>query len=209
MYKGLTKQMKILTPKQEEQVLNYIHQNSRYPKRDRVIFLLSLKSGLRSKEISHLKWNMILDNEGNFMDSIHLTNDCSKGKTGGRIIPINSRLKNSLIDLLGENYNRKETWMVDLVSDYVITTERSGRKTGTSPQVITNFFHKLYMGMGMFGYGSHSGRRTFITRTSRKINEVGGSMKDIQYLSGHSSLQTTQRYIEHDPKSQLKVVELV
>ena len=51
--------------------------------------------------------------------------------------------------------------MVDLVSDYVITTERSGIKKGTSPQVITNFFHKLYMGMGMFGYGSHSKKNIY------------------------------------------------
>jgi integrase/recombinase XerD len=207
MNKGLTKQMKTLTPKIEESVLFFISQNSRNPIRDRVIFLLSIKSGLRSKEISKLKWKHILDSDGNFRDSIHLTNDCSKGKNGGRIIPLNSRLKNSLIDLLGD-YQKRGKWMISLMDDFVINTQRN-RTGGTSPQVITNFFHNLYRNMGLFGYGSHSGRRTFITRTSRKINEVGGSMKDIQYLSGHSSLQTTQRYIEHDPKSQMKVVELV
>ena len=98
--KGLTRQMKTIDPKIEETILYYISQNSRNPIRDRSIFLLSIKSGLRSKEISKLKWKHILDHEGKFMDSIHLTNDLSKGKNGGRIIPINSRLKSSLMDLL-------------------------------------------------------------------------------------------------------------
>jgi integrase/recombinase XerD len=38
---------------------------------------------------------------------------------------------------------------------------------------------------------------------------VGGSLRDIQYLAGHSSLQTTQRYIEGDSKSRVKVVGLL
>jgi integrase/recombinase XerD len=205
--KGLTRQMKTIDPKIEETILYYISQNSRNPTRDRTIFLLSIKSGLRSKEISKLKWKHILDHEGKFMDSIHLTNDLSKGKNGGRIIPINSRLKSSLMDLLQKKRNEGE-WMVSFLEEPIITTQRN-RRTHTSPQTITNFFHHLYRNMGLMGYGSHSGRRTFITRTSRKINEVGGSMKDIQYLSGHSSLQTTQRYIEHDPDSHRKIVEII
>ena len=56
---------------------------------------------------------------------------------------------------------------------------------------------------------SHSGRRTFITETSKKISLVGGSLRDIQMMVGHSSLQTTQRYIESDSESQRKVVELI
>ena len=42
MNKGLTKQMKTLTPKIEESVLFFISQNSRNPIRDRVIFLYQL-----------------------------------------------------------------------------------------------------------------------------------------------------------------------
>ena len=56
---------------------------------------------------------------------------------------------------------------------------------------------------------SHSGRRTFITETSKKISLVGGSLRDVQMMVGHSSLQTTQRYIESDSESQRKVVDLL
>lgn len=205
--KGLTKQMKTIDPKIEETILYYISQNSRNPIRDRSIFLFSIKAGLRSKEISKLKWKHVLDHNGDFMESIHLTNDLSKGKTGGRIIPINSRLKSALNDLLRIRKNDTE-WDLCLLDEPIVTTQRK-HFAHTTAQTITNFFHHLYRNMGLVGYGSHSGRRTFITRTSRKINEVGGSMKDIQYLSGHSSLQTTQRYIEHNPTAHKSIIEIV
>jgi site-specific recombinase XerC len=54
-----------------------------------------------------------------------------------------------------------------------------------------------------------SGLRTFITETSKRISTVGGSLRDIQMMVGHSSLQTTQRYIESDSESQMKVVNLL
>jgi len=47
------KQAKMLTPKQETAVLTYL-QTRRYPARDQVMFLLSLKAGLRAKEIASL-----------------------------------------------------------------------------------------------------------------------------------------------------------
>ena len=94
----------------------------------------------------------------------------------------------------------------DPLNDFVVTTERSNR---TTPQVIVNFFQSLYKELGLIGCSSHSGRRTFITSISQKISTVGGSMRDVQYLAGHSSLNTTQRYIEGNSESKNKVVELI
>ena len=37
---------------------------------------------------------------------------------------------------------------------------------------------------------------------------VGGSLRDVQMLAGHSSLAVTQRYIEGDGEARVKVVEL-
>ena len=70
-------------------------------------------------------------------------------------------------------------------------------------------FQKWYQKLGLIGCSSHSGRRTFITETSKKISLVGGSLRDIQMMVGHSSLQTTQRYIDWDSESQRKVVDLL
>jgi hypothetical protein len=48
-----------------------------------------------------------------------------------------------------------------------------------------------------------------ITNAARKISTVGGSLRDIQALAGHSNLSTTQRYIESHGEAQRKIVELV
>ena len=70
-------------------------------------------------------------------------------------------------------------------------------------------FSSWYKKLGLIGCSSHSGRRTFITETAKKISLVNGSLKDIQMMVGHSSLQTTQRYIESDSEAQRKVVNLI
>ena len=72
-----------------------------------------------------------------------------------------------------------------------------------------NLFKGWYTELGFVGCSSHSGRRTFITNAARKISTVGGSLRDVQFLAGHSSLQTTQRYIEGDTQAQVKIVDLI
>ena len=37
---------------------------------------------------------------------------------------------------------------------------------------------------------------------------VGGSLRDVQLLAGHSALGTTQRYIEGSEEAKRRVVEL-
>jgi integrase/recombinase XerD len=72
-----------------------------------------------------------------------------------------------------------------------------------------NLFSRWYRDLGFSGCSSHSGRRTFITNAARKISTVGGSLRDIQLLAGHSNLSTTQRYIESHAETQRKIVELM
>ena len=91
-------------------------------------------------------------------------------------------------------------------SPFVVVTERS---TSTSPQAIVNLFSRWYRDLGFSGCSSHSGRRTFITNAARKISTVGGSLRDVQALAGHSNLSTTQRYIEFHAEAQRRIVELV
>ena len=78
-----------------------------------------------------------------------------------------------------------------------------------SAESITVWFHRLYRGLGMDGCSSHSGRRTFVTKAARKIVEAGGSLRDVQQLAGHRSLQTTQGYIDENPQAKRRVVEMI
>ena len=51
---------------------------------------------------------------------------------------------------------------------------------------------RLYERVGIIGASSHSGRRTFIT----KLATSGVSVRVIAEAVGHSSIATTQRYID-------------
>jgi integrase/recombinase XerC len=196
---ALGKQAKILTDKQVRAVLAELD-SRRYPLRDRVMFMLSLKAGMRAKEIASVTWGMVTDAEGEIGDVIALQNRASKGKGGGRYIPMHSDLKAALIALHHDRGNKAHP---DLP---VIHSERD---RGLSAAAVVVWFHRLYAGLGMVGCSSHSGRRSFITRAARKISEVGGSLHDVQRLAGHASLGTTARYIEGDQDAQRKVVALI
>jgi integrase/recombinase XerD len=162
-----------------------------------------VKAGLRAKEIAGLTWGMVLDASGELADQIALENLASKG-TSGRIIPINKLLKQELQCQLDTTLVK--TTVQEIRNQRVVQTQR-GR--ATSAQVIVNMFKGWYTRAGLIGCSSHSGRRTFITNAAKKISTVGGSLRDVQWLAGHSSLQTTQRYIDGDSDARRKVVDLV
>ena len=198
---ALGKQAKILSKKQVDQLIWYVG-TLRHPLRNEVIVLLSVKAGLRAKEIAGLTWSMITDAEGDIASSIQLTDKASKGR-GGRVIPLNMQLRLKLADLLE---HERQHHRFDLATSHVIRTERSEK---TSPQAVVNMFASWFGEIGLIGCSSHSGRRTFITNAAKKISSVGGSLRDVQMLAGHSSLAVTQRYIEGDGEARVKVVELV
>ena len=193
---GLGKQAKTLSKGQVEAVLSYLAK-TRHPARNRLIFLLSVKAGLRAKEIARLTWWMTNDSRGEIGRAICLQDSASKGRSG-RMIPLGDEVRDALIE-----YRRQ---VVSLTGPFVISTERS---LATSPQAIVNMFQRWYRHLGFVGCSSHSGRRTFITNAARKISTVGGSLRDVQMLAGHSNIRTTQAYIDANPEAQVRVVGLV
>ena len=191
-----TKQAKTINKKMVDDILRYLD-TTRYPIRNKLIFLLSERGGLRAKEIASITWSMVEDAQGNLTAEIILPNSASKGKDGGRVIPMAKVLRKAMEKHKNNSKNTEP-------HHRIIQTERASK---TSAQMIVNIFQKWYADRGYDGCSSHSGRRTFITNAARKITSVGGSLRDVQYLSGHSSLQTTQRYIEGDSEARRKVVE--
>jgi len=195
---ALGKQAKTLTKAQIDAALGYLSR-TRHPTRNRVILLLSVKAGLRAKEIASLTWDMVTTSDGEIGNAIHLRDVASKGSSGGRIIPMNRELRSALVDL-------RASGSLSRPSSHVVTTERTGR---TSAQAVVNMFSNWYVNLAFSGCSSHSGRRTFITNVARKISTVGGSLRDVQMLAGHSNLATTQRYIEGDAEAQQRIVQMV
>lgn len=191
----LNKQAKALTPAQIRTTLKFI-EDTRFVDRNKLIFLLSIKAGLRAKEISCLKWSMILNSDGSISDVISLTDLASKGNSGGSI-PMAREVRKAIFAL------KSQTEPINPAAR-VITSQRSST---TNPQFIVNLFFDWYRQLGFLGCSSHSGRRTFITNAARNIGKFGGSIRDVQELARHRSLAMTQRYIEIDSTAMRKVVD--
>jgi integrase len=194
---ALGKQAKTLTKAQIDTLLLHVG-NGRNSVRNRVIALLSVRAGLRAKEVAHLTWSMVLNSDGTLSDEIALQ-DCAAKGSSGRTVPMAKDLKAAMATW------RAECGAVDH-NARIITTERAA---ATSAQAVVNMFADWYRALGFSGCSSHSGRRTFITNAARKISMVGGSLRDVQALAGHSSLTTTQRYIEVNAEAKRRVVEVV
>jgi integrase len=193
---GQGKQAKILSEGQIKAALAAAD-GHRYPLRNRVMLLLSIRAGLRAKEIAEATWSMVTDAEGHVGDALHLTNDASKGKNGGRTVPLNRELRDALVALHADRKPEPR--------DHIIHSERDAGMSAVAVQV---WFHRLYASLGFSGVSSHSGRRTFITKVAKKIVEAGGSLRDVQEMAGHASLSTTQRYIQGDTAAKRKVVDM-
>ena len=188
------KQAKVLFDHHVQALLAY-SQGSRYPVRNQVIVLLSVKAGLRAGEIANLTWPMVVDPTGEIGPSIELHDGAAKNRRGRRV-PIHPELQEALT-----------RWReVSDGSENVVESERGG---GLTPASIVNWFTAAYRDLGLAGCSSHSGRRTFITRAARQVHTVGGSLRDVQILAGHRSIQTTQRYIDGDSDAQRRLVALI
>jgi integrase len=188
------KQAKVLAPPDLADLLAFA-ECTRHPTRNRVIVLLSAKAGLRASEIANLTWDMVVDATGSIGTVIELRDGAAK-RGGGRLIPIHRTLADALAG-----------WReLSSGAGYVARSERGGPMTALSVVV---WFNKAFKYLGLYGCSSHSGRRTFITRAARLVHRAGGSLRDVQVLAGHRSIQTTQRYIDGDTDAQRKLVAMI
>ena len=150
--------------------------HSSFPARDRAMILLSIKAGLRACEIAGLDWSMVLDAQGHVSGTIHVRDVIAK-KRGGRRIPMHPDLRRAL-----ERLAR--------TTEPVGPVIRSYRGSHLKANSIVNWFVALFHELGYEGCSSHSGRRSFITMAARNIHRSGCSLRDVQLLAGHRSIET-------------------
>ncbi|MGW9332494.1 tyrosine-type recombinase/integrase [Bosea sp. NPDC055594] len=173
---------------------------SAWPERDQTIVLLSVYAGLRAGEIAKLRWGMVLRADGRIGDLICLEAAISK-YAGGRRIPLHRDLRLALVGL------RRSLPAGGGAPDQPVI--RSFRGAAMRANSIVNWFTAFYREVGLEGCSSHSGRRTFVTTAARKAHKAGASLRDVQLLAGHRSIETTQRYIDGDSDAQRKLISLL
>src|ERR1700722_17742560 len=163
--------------------------------RNRVIILLSVGAGIRAAEIAKLDWSMVTDARGRIADTITVRDSIAKGQRG-RCIPLHRDLRKGL----------RALWRVAEPVGPIVHSLRGG---AMRPNSIVNWFVQMFAALEIEGCSSHSGRRTFITAAARNAHRAGCSLRDVQLLAGHRSIETTQGYIEGDTDRQRKLVSLI
>ena len=140
---------------------------------------------------------MVVDATGQVSGLIELTDGAAK-KCSGRSIPIHP----DLAAALGRHGGRSRRHLMHDASHPSAAVEMR-------PLSIVVWFNRAFKNIRLKGCSSHSGRRTFVTRAARVVHKAGGSLRDVQLLAGHRSIQTTQRYIDGDSDAQRKLVAMI
>jgi integrase/recombinase XerD len=175
-------QAKVLTDDELKRVYA-IAGSGRLAKRDTVLLDFSFRLGLRVKEMASLKIDDVVDGNGKIRDNFFLKADQAKGNKGRTIYLTNKKLRKNLQVYLDSREGDLNRHLF------------KSQKTAFSPNSLQQLFKRLYKKAGIKGAKSHSGRRTFATR----LIENGFDIKSVPVLMGHSSIQTTARYISENP----------
>jgi integrase len=195
----LGRQAKVLAPDALSRVLAWVKSEPNAA-RNAVIVLLSVRAGLRACEIAGLTWGMVLDARGRVGDQLDIRASIAK-KASGRRVPLHPELKAAL--------RRLRVCTPVTLRDPECPLILSAKGGAMRANSVVNWFVVLYGNLGLEGCSSHSGRRTFITSAARRIHLAGASLRDVQLLAGHRSIEMTQRYIDGDSNAQRKLVSLL
>jgi|TARA_B110000908_G_scaffold118599_1_gene138979 integrase/recombinase XerD len=188
------KQAKVLTKEEIRKVLK-VCQLTKHEDRNRFIVLLSFWSGMRAIEIANLRVNNVVSADNEVLDDIALDKTQTKGNKG-QTIYIGKALKKEIALYLSKFPN-----LLNNKEGNLIKTQKGKTTSGT----IQYIFKQLYALANIPNATSHSGRRSFIT----ELSEKGVSVRVIQELARHSSLQTTQRYIDVSVPKLKNAVDLI
>ena len=182
----------ILTPEEVEQLFAAEQKkNSKVTDRNLLIYSLLLDLCLRASEIS-----------GITMDDLKISNGANAlflVRKGGKQIklPLNEHLVGLFVSWLGirETYSHSG-------SDNLFITNRSGRLDRKQVYSIVN------VGFSQAGIKKkHSGPHTLRHTGASRMGEEGINPKIIQFLLGHSSMNTTTRYLHFLEKELVKALD--
>ena len=190
----MSKVAPVLSESQRQRVLRYLEITS-FSRRNRIVMLLSWLAGMRVGEIAALNLGDVVDVEGAVRREFQLTAFQTKGSKG-RTVYVNTTLQIELEAYLRGCVSKHAT-------DAPLITTKTGKRfsaNGLCQRVL-----QLYDAAGVDAATSHSGRRGFITALADK----GINVRVIAELAGHSSIQTTQRYIELNDRVLRQAVEAV
>lgn len=183
-----TGKARVLDDKELKQVLKIV-EVSHHAKRNTAIVVMSNYLGLRAKELASLKIRDVYE-DGQIKKILRLVASYTKGLKHRDISLENKTVIKAITDFINE---RKEEDCSTFHPESPLF--RSQKKTAFSPNSMVRVLCDIYKSAGFSDASSHSGRRSLIT----KLAYAGIDVNSIRQIAGHSSIATTQRYIEDNP----------
>ncbi|MBI4847897.1 MAG: tyrosine-type recombinase/integrase [Nitrospirae bacterium] len=177
--------MKGSRPLQEEEIQKVSQAfNGKYEVRDRCLFIIGIKTGMRISELLSLNVSDVWE-KGRPVDILNLRKQQVKGKKEARAIPLNQAAKDAiqeLVEWLSYHYGiTKDTPLFPSQKGDRITRIQAHR-----------ILKRAYSAAGLTGkVTTHSLRKSFGT----KVYTVTKDIMVAKELLGHKSVATTQKYI--------------
>lgn len=171
--------------------------------RDRALLFLQYATGMRAGELSALDVGDVF-HRGRVRREFRLGTDDTKYCRARTIYLENPKAIAAVLAYL----RRREPGLSFDGSEPLFVGQKLTSATGSyrlSANAVAHLFRRIYERAGIVGASSHSGRRWFMTELAR----AGVHPRIIQQRAGHSSLATTQRYIEITPDQERRAVRAI
>jgi len=185
---GKTGQAQVLGDKELKQVLQSIA-GGNHPERNTAIVILSNYLGLRAKELAALKIGDVLEQD-TIKKVLRLVAAYTKGGNHRDV-----SLENKAVTKALQEYMAARKQEDGLTFSLDAPLFRSQKKTAFSSNAMVRVLGDLYKNAGFKDASSHTGRRSLIT----KLAYAGIDLNSVRQIAGHSSISTTQRYINDNP----------
>jgi integrase/recombinase XerD len=185
---GKTGQAKVFDDKELKRVFSVV-ESGNHAKRNAAIVILSNYLGLRSKELAALKIGDVLEHD-TIKKVLRLVAAYTKGAKHRDVSLENKAVVKALQEYI--SVRRAEDGMTFNIDAPLF---RSQKGTAFSPNAMVRVLGDIYKNAGFNDASSHTGRRSLIT----KLAYSGIDLNSVRQIAGHSSISTTQRYIDDNP----------
>lgn len=186
---GKTGKAEVLTDNDLKVVIYDVLRSGKNALRNTAIIVMSHRLGLRAKEISSLQVRDVYDGK-NIKKTLRLFAKYTKGHKH-RDLPMTSQ---TLISTLNR-YMHERVSQDGLTFSLDAPLFRSQKGSYFSAGAMVRLIKNIYLDSGYENASSHSGRRSLLTKLANR----GVSAFHIREVAGHSSIMTTQQYIDTNP----------
>lgn len=195
---GTSGKAAVISDKELNRVLESIKGKGHHVERNTLVIILSNLLGLRAKELASLKISDTFDESPKKV--LRLISPYTKGSKHRDVSLEHLKVQKAISAYI--TYRIQED---GLTFNTEAPLFRSQKGTAFSPNSMTRLLTDIYHHAGFKECSSHTGRRSLITKLAYK----GVDINSIRQIAGHSSIATTQQYIQDNPQLMADILKSV